>query len=72
MHAAGEGRHGAPIDCNIFLHHCSKPRVHVVFFEAQGKLVGRKKRSSLTQGRLETIAKLKLYHLGTEMMKEAK
>ena len=42
------------------------------FLTAQGKLVGRTKHSSLTQGRLETLARLKLYHSRTEMVNKAK
>ena len=42
------------------------------FLRAQGEVVGRRKCSSVAQGRLETLARLKLYHPRTEMVNEAK
>ena len=40
--------------------------------KAQGEVVGRRKHSSLAQGRLETLARLKVYHPRTEMVNKVK
>ena len=42
------------------------------FLMAQGEVVGRRKCSSLAQGRIETLARLKLYHPSMEMVNKAK
>ena len=42
------------------------------FLKEQSEVVGKRKRSSLAQGRLEPLVRLKLYHPRTEMVNKAK